>query len=82
MPTVINIPLPFAQLFEAVKQLPVKEKKQILSFLQEDKNTLDIDIPKYQQKETLRRLKNMKDNPQTAISSQEAKQRFKKLTKQ
>jgi hypothetical protein len=64
MPAAANIylPLKFTQLFELVKQLPSKEKQQLLGLLQEEQEK-NMPIPEEHKKIVRQRIKKYAKNP-------------------
>ena len=75
----IYLQLEFNQLFELVKQLPAKEKQQLIRLLnQEEEN---IPIPEWQKKEVRKRIRGVQKNPGKAISWEDAQKKIKQLAK-
>lgn len=68
MPASANIylPLKFTQIFEMVKQLPSKEKQQLLGMLQQEQEN-NISIPEEHKKVVRQRVKKYAKNPEALL---------------
>jgi hypothetical protein len=72
----IYLPLNFKQLFELVKQLPDKEKRQLIGLLkQEQEETMPI--PEEHKKLVRQRVKHYTKHPEELVDWDTAKKRFK-----
>jgi hypothetical protein len=67
----IYLPLKFTQIFELVKQLPGKEKQQLLGLLQEEQEK-NIPIPEEHKKIVRQRIKKYAKNPDALIDWDQA----------
>ena len=76
----IYLQLDFNQLFELVKQLPAKDKQQLIRLLNQEQEE-NIPIPEWQKKEVRKRIREMKKNPGKAISWEDAQKKIKQLAK-
>ncbi len=73
-----QLPLSFNQIIELVKQLPVNQKKKLIKTLLPETldNTDNFEVPQWQQKIVLDRIKNAK--PEDYISVEESTKKLKK----
>lgn len=76
----IYLQLDFSQLLELVKQLPAKEKQQLMDLLEQEQKE-KISIPEWQKKEVRKRIRELKKNPGRAISWEDAQKKIKQLAK-
>ena len=76
--TAYQLPLSFNQIIELVKQLPINQKKKLIKTLLPETidNTQDFEVPEWQQKIVLDRIKNSK--PEDYITIEESNKRLKK----
>ncbi|MBS1601786.1 MAG: addiction module protein [Bacteroidetes bacterium] len=74
----IYLPLNFNQLFELVKQLPAKEKQQLIGLLTQEQ---EDPIPEWQKKEVRKRIREVQKNPNKAVSWEAAQKKIKQLAK-
>lgn len=72
----IYLPLNFKQLSELVKQLPSKEKQQLLSLLQQERED-NIHIPEEHKKLVRQRIKHYSQHPKELIDWNTAKKTLK-----
>ena len=72
----IYLPLKFTQLFELVKQLPSKEKQQLLGLLQQERED-NMPIPEAHKKLVRQRIKKYTQHPEQLIDWDTAKKRLK-----
>jgi len=72
----IYLPLNFNQLFELVKQLPAKEKQQLMGLLRQEQED-NIPVPKEHKKLVRQRIKKYMQHPEQLIDWDTAKKRFK-----
>jgi hypothetical protein len=76
----IYLQLDFNQLFELVKQLPAKEKQQLLNLLRQEQEE-NIPIPEWQKKEVRKRIREVQKSPGKAVSWEAAQKKIKQLAK-
>lgn len=78
MPASPNIYLPInpKQLFELVRQLPTKEKQQLLGLLQQERED-SMPIPEEHKRLVRQRIKHYTKHPEELIDWETAKKRFK-----
>lgn len=74
--TQIYLPLDFAQLFELVKQLPAKEKQELIALLKQDQEE-HIPIPEEHKKLVRQRIKHYKQHPEKLVDWETAKRKLK-----
>ena len=71
----IYLPLQFKQLFELVKQLPSKEKQQLFSLLQQERED-NMPIPEEHKKLVRQRIKYYNKHPEELVDWDNAKKRL------
>lgn len=76
----IYLQLDLNQLFELVKQLPAKEKQQLLNLLRQEQEE-NIPIPEWQKKEVRKRIREVQKNLSKAVSWEDAQKKIKQLAK-
>jgi hypothetical protein len=72
----IYLPVKLTQLFELVKQLPSKEKQQLLGLLQQERED-SMPVPEEHKKLVRQRIKKYAQHPEQLIDWDIAKKRFK-----
>ncbi len=72
----IYLPLGFDQLFELVKQLPAKEKQQLIDLLKQEQEE-NIPIPEEHKKLVRQRIKHYKKHPEELVDWETAKKKLK-----
>lgn len=72
----IYLPLNFNQLFELVRQLPDKEKQQLIGLLKQEQEE-NIPIPEEHKKLVRQRIKHYREHPEELIDWETAKKRYK-----
>ena len=72
----IYLQLDFNQLFELIKQLPAKEKQQLISMLKQEQEE-NIPIPEAHKKLVRRRIKHYKQHPEELVDWETAKKRVR-----
>ena len=75
--TAYQLPLSFNQIIELVKQLPINQKKKLIKTLLPEtiENKDDFEVPEWQQKIVLDRIKNSK--PENYIAWKDFKKELK-----
>jgi hypothetical protein len=74
----IYLPLPFQQFIELVKQLPKKEKKQLLEVLQ-DEQQQNVIVPEWQKQEVRKRIKKYNKQPELMVDEKTALKMINKM---
>ncbi|CAN5444828.1 hypothetical protein BH10BAC2_BH10BAC2_36590 [soil metagenome] len=72
----IYLPLQFNQLVELIKQLPKKEKQQLIDVLQQEQLA---NIPEWQKQEVSKRIKKYNKHPELLIDEKEALKMIKQM---
>lgn len=72
----IYLPINPKQLFELVRQLPAKEKQQLLGILQQEQEAT-IPIPEEHKKLVLQRIEKYKQHPEELVDWETAKKKLK-----
>lgn len=72
----IYLPLNFKQLFELVRQLPDKEKQQLIGLLKQEREET-TPIPEEHKKLVRQRIKHYAKHPEELLDWDTAKKRFK-----
>jgi len=67
----LNVPLSFTQLVDVARQLSLKEKIRLGSFLWTEIDENEIDIPEAHKQEVRNRIKEMEDHPESCLSWEE-----------
>ncbi len=71
----IYLPLNFSQLFELVKQLPAKEKQQLMGLLRQEQED-NFPIPEEHKKLVRQRIKHYNKHPEELVDWETAKKRL------
>lgn len=67
----IYLPLPFQQFIELIKQLPEKEKKQLLEILQDEQQQNTV-VPEWQKQEVRKRIKKYNKHSELMVDEKTA----------